>query len=70
MNANWIAMEHYRLHVVEDWAEGPRKDAALTAIRSALDGLERSLPDLAFECCVCGAPVALEAPAGALPRAA
>jgi hypothetical protein len=54
MNTNWIAMEHYRLHVIETWADGPRKDVALAAIRSALEGLGRLMPDLSFECCVCG----------------
>ena len=42
MNFEWIAMEHHRLHTVEEWADGPHKDAALAAIRSTLHGLMRN----------------------------
>ena len=37
----WIAMEHHRMHRVEEWPDGPHKRAALAAIDSALQGLLR-----------------------------
>ena len=36
----WIRMEHYRLHCVEEWPDSSYKDTTLTSIRSALQGLE------------------------------
>ena len=42
MNFEWIAMEHHRLHLIEEWPDGPHKDAALAAIHSALEGLLRT----------------------------
>ena len=36
----WIRMEHYRLHCVEEWRDSSHKDAALMSIRSALQRLE------------------------------
>ena len=36
----WIRMEHYRLHCVEEWPDSSLKDATLTSIRSALQRLE------------------------------
>jgi hypothetical protein len=42
MNFEWIAMEHQRLHLVEEWPDGPHKQAALAAIHSALEGLLRT----------------------------
>ncbi len=41
MRHQWIAAEHYRLHTVESWADGPHKDATLRAIRSTLASLEQ-----------------------------
>jgi len=41
MRKEWIAMEHYRMHSVEDWPDGPKKDAALAAIRSSLASLSQ-----------------------------
>jgi hypothetical protein len=38
--AQWIRMEHYRLHCVEEWPESSHKDVTLAAIRSALQRLE------------------------------
>jgi hypothetical protein len=35
----WIAMEHYRLDIVEQWPDGPYKTATLDAIHSSLAGL-------------------------------
>jgi hypothetical protein len=40
----WIAMEHYRLHTVEEWPASPYKDATLAAIYSSLEGLSRYVP--------------------------
>jgi hypothetical protein len=39
MYAEWFATEHHRLHVVEDWPEGPHKEVALAAIQSSLHSL-------------------------------
>jgi hypothetical protein len=36
----WIRMEHYRLHCVEEWPDGSHKDATLISIRSVLQRLE------------------------------
>jgi len=37
----WIAMEHHRLHLVEEWPDSPHKRAALAAIDSTLQSLIR-----------------------------
>lgn len=42
MKEQWLAMEHYRLHSVEEWPDGPHKQAALAAIRSTLNSLTRN----------------------------
>jgi len=42
MNFEWIAMEHHRLHLIEEWPEGPHKSAALAAIHSTLESLMRT----------------------------
>ena len=39
MHAEWVAAEHYRLHVIEEWPESPRKAVALSAIQSSLQSL-------------------------------
>ena len=36
----WIRMEHYRLHCVEEWPDSSHKDATLISIRAALHRLE------------------------------
>ena len=53
MNFEWIAMEHHRLHLVEEWPESPYKQAALAAIRSTLEGLLRNQHAGALVCEVC-----------------
>ncbi len=55
MYAAWLASEHFRIHVIEEWPDGPRKEAALSAARSAVNSLLRSAhPDvLNFHCSVC-----------------
>ena len=46
MFAEWVAAEHYRLHVIEEWPEGPRKAVALSAIQSSLQSLlQNHCPD-------------------------
>jgi hypothetical protein len=54
MNA-WIAMEHYRIHLLESWPSSPQKEASLRAARSALSSLLRrvSADAPAFTCVVC-----------------
>jgi hypothetical protein len=44
MNDQWRAIEHYRLHAIEEWPDSPRKTAALAAIRSTLESLVRYAP--------------------------
>jgi len=55
MHGEWIVSEHHRLHIIEEWPEGPGKAAALAAIRSKLESLSRSLiPGKAIpDCEVC-----------------
>lgn len=51
-----LAMEHQRLHVIEQWPDGPEKRAHLAAVSSAIGGLEqaanRECAD--WTCIVCG----------------
>lgn len=56
MVAEWLAMEHYRLHVIERWPEGTEKEAALASVRSAVEGLLRngSADTAQWSCLVCG----------------
>jgi len=53
MRDQWLAMEHYRLHTVEEWPEGPRKTAVLSAIRSTLTSLGYSEEQDALHCHLC-----------------
>jgi len=55
MYAEWVAAEHYRLHVIEEWPEGPRKAVALSATRSSLQSLlQNRQPDgLLAACEIC-----------------
>jgi hypothetical protein len=59
-----LAMEHRRLHCVEAWIDGPRKQAALAAIHSALESLSRDprAATVPFLCIVCGQLPVKEAP--------
>jgi hypothetical protein len=57
MLSNWIAAEHYRLHLVEQWPNSPRKQATLAAVYSTLASLgqdSRSATE-SPECVVCRA---------------
>jgi len=38
--AQWLRMEHYRLHCVEQWPEGPHKQTTLAGIHCALQSLQ------------------------------
>lgn len=55
MYAAWFASEHSRIHTIEQWPDGPRKEAALAAARSAVNSLLRSsrAHESAFHCAVC-----------------
>jgi len=53
MLAAWIAMEHYRLHTVENWPASPLKNATLTAIRSALASLGEDPSGAPASCAIC-----------------
>lgn len=70
--AELLAMEHYRLHVIERWPTGANKDAALAGIRSALAGLLRasSGDTTRWICIVCGSQVTEYADGAALAAAA
>jgi hypothetical protein len=41
MHNQKLAMEHYRIHVMEQWPDGPRKQAGLAAARSTIESLAR-----------------------------
>jgi hypothetical protein len=50
----WLGVEHYRIHVMELWPDGPRKEAGLAAARSALGSLVRAMPtESSFACTTC-----------------
>jgi hypothetical protein len=54
MQREWLAAEHYRLHMMERWPEGSVKDAGLAAARSALENLTRTVPQASsYLCPVC-----------------
>jgi hypothetical protein len=68
MNRQWLAMEHYRMHVIQQWPDGPRKEAALAAARSAIASLQRAVSLTDAEICpVCAGgshgPMVVEFPA-------
>lgn len=53
MHGNWLTMEHYRIHVMELWPDGPEKEAGLASARSALESLIRIMPRASFACTTC-----------------
>lgn len=56
MKRQWLAMEHYRLHVIEAWPESRAKEAALASARSCIEGLIRDMPPTALgQCDICAA---------------
>jgi len=54
MHSEWLAVEHYRIHVMELWPDGPRKEAGLASSRSALAKLVRTMPEgFVWPCAIC-----------------
>lgn len=50
-----LAMEHYRVHVMEQWPEGPSRKAGLAAAFSRIEGLTRATESgSGFVCLTCG----------------
>ena len=59
MYNEWLAMQHYRIHVMEQWPDGPRKRAGLAAARSVIERLDETLiegPSFACATCAAGPP--------------
>ena len=55
MQQEWLAVEHHRIHVMETWPDGARKEAGLAAARATLASLARSAPkESPFACTICG----------------
>ena len=55
MQQEWLAVEHHRIHVMETWPDGVRKQAGLAAARATLESLARSAPKASsFACIICG----------------
>lgn len=70
-----IAMEHYRLHTVEQWPDGPYKAATLDAIHASLTRLTRdAAATYAPACSICSnrrnAPTVIKFPTQSKPRRA
>lgn len=54
MHRGWLSVEHYRMHLMELWPDGPRKEAGLAAARSTLESLVRNMPEgPSFACAIC-----------------
>jgi len=55
MQKQWVAMEHYRLHMVDEWPDSPYKQATLAAIQSTLASLlrEAGAATSQKECAIC-----------------
>jgi hypothetical protein len=54
MHNERLAFEHYRIHIMEQWADGPRKEAGLMSARCTLESLTRNEPDgSSFACSIC-----------------
>ena len=59
MYNEWLAMQHYRIHVMEQWPDGPRKRAGLAAARSVIERLDDTLfEESSFACATCAAVAA------------
>jgi hypothetical protein len=73
MHAAWLASEHSRIHLIEQWPDGPRKEASLASARSTVDSLLRSAHSdgSAFRCAVCAnrrkSPAIVQYPIGFQP---
>lgn len=72
MHTEWLAQEHYRIHRIEEWPDGARKEASLLAARSALLSLQRTAPSHApgFLCEICAAEQDMGSPDRGLLRLA
>jgi hypothetical protein len=57
MYRDFLAMEHYRLHMMEEWPDSPVKRARLAAVRATIASLSATPPAGAagFECDICHA---------------
>jgi hypothetical protein len=67
MHSEWLAMEHYRIHLMESWPDGPKKEAGLASARSALESLARTVSEgSSFACAACASR---RQPVTAIPRA-
>lgn len=54
MQSEWLAVEHHRIHLMEQWPDGPRKEAGLNSARSTLNSLLLSIPSSdSFACALC-----------------
>jgi hypothetical protein len=54
MLKQWMAMEHYRLHAVQEWPDTEHKRITVAAIRSTLERLSAQNHSRdAFTCCIC-----------------
>jgi len=49
----WLAVEHYRIHLMELWPDGPRKEAGLAAARSAIESMGCMRARSSFRCATC-----------------
>lgn len=70
MRNSWLAFEHYRIHVMEQWPDGPVKEAGLSAARSALEKLMRTISgESSFRCATCASRrrAVIEMPSNRLP---
>lgn len=41
LTQDWLSLEKYRLEVIEDWPDGPKKEAARKAVLSQIGSLRR-----------------------------
>jgi len=48
LTEDWLAMEKYRLEVIQEWPDGPRKAAARKAILSQMQSLQRPVDAIAL----------------------
>jgi hypothetical protein len=54
MSKQWMAMEHYRLHAVQEWPDTGHKRITLVAIRSTMERLSmQTNTGDAFTCSIC-----------------
>jgi hypothetical protein len=54
MHREWLAFEHYRIHMMDLWPDGPGKEAGLSAARSAIENLTRVMSnESSFQCASC-----------------